>query len=472
MGMYSTEDTIAAVSSPSLLPGQAGRTILRISGDKAFSIFDGRFSIFCFDNNLKEPPHSRGIYPFRVHLSEGIRAEGMAYCFIAPVSYTGQDLVELHLTAAQPVAELFFQGILNAGIRQAGPGEFTQRAYLNGKFDLSQAEAVMHLVAAGSQSQITAAQRLLGGGLALKTSWISNSLLELLSLLEAGLDFPEEDIEFISPQQACGKIKLLSSQIQNLLDGAVRCEELMDLPSVGLAGLPGAGKSSLMNTLTASQRSLVSDSPATTRDILTELLELPGGRCVLFDCAGLKEQNADTLDQLANQAALGALQSAAAVIFCVDMTSHNLQDAAALFRQLGAKTCIAIGTKADKFDEHQIQQTHQKLKDLFGIDFLLTSAATGDGLESLKNRLAETLLSVLSGRDEADPQIAINLRHRQRLESALKQLTQVAEEIYNGNSEVAALLLRQTRQELAGLEHEHIDERILDVIFSKFCIGK
>jgi tRNA modification GTPase len=467
MGMYSTDDTIAAVSSPSLLPGQAGRTILRISGDKAFETVNCKLTI----DNLPIT-RKRGIYPFRIHLPEGVWADGFAYCFIGPASYTGQDLIELHLTAAVPAAEQVYRQILNAGIRQAGPGEFTQRAYLNGKFDLSQAEAVMHIVAAGSESQITAAQQLLGGGLAVKTSQISNGLLELLSLLEAGLDFAEEDIEFISPQQASDKIKMISSQIQNLLDGAVRCEELMDLPSVGLAGLPGAGKSSLMNALTASQRSLVSDSSATTRDVLAELLELPGGRCVLFDCAGLKDQSTDTLDQLANQAALGALRSAAVVIFCVDMTSHNLQDAAALFMQLGAKNCIAIGAKADKLDSRRMPQIQQKLKDLFGIDFLVTSAAAGDGLESLKTKLTETLLSVLSGRDEADPQIAINLRHRQRLQSALKHLTQAAEEIIIGNSEIAALLVRQSRQELAGLEHEHIDERILDVIFSKFCIGK
>jgi tRNA modification GTPase len=330
----------------------------------------------------------------------------------------------------------------------------------------------MHIVAAGSESQIAAAQRLLGGGLAIKTSQISSNLLELLSLLEAGLDFAEEDIEFISSRQACDKIKLLSSQIQALLDGAVRCEELMDLPSVGLAGLPGAGKSSLMNALTASQRSLVSDSSATTRDVLTELLELAGGRCVLFDCAGLKDQSTDALDQLANEAALGALQSAAVVIFCVDMTNPDHQDAAALFRKLGVKTSLVVAAKADKLDRLQIQQVQQRLTDLFGADILITSSKTCTGLESLKKKLADTLLSVLSGRDEADPQIAINLRHRQRLQSALKHLAKAAEEINNASSEVAALLVRQARQELAGLEHEHIDERILDVIFSKFCIGK
>lgn len=460
--MYSPDDTIAAVSSPSLLPGQAGRTIIRISGPRTFEIVNSELKM-----NRK-----RGIYPFRFHLPEDVWADGMAYCFVAPASYTGQDLVELHVQAAVPAAQQVYQQILNHGIRQAGPGEFTQRAYLNGKFDLSQAEAVMHIIAAGSESQIAAAQRLLGGGLAQKTSNICSQLLELLSLVETGLDFSEEDIEFITPGQASENIMTISSEIQTLLNDAVRCEELMDLPTVGLAGLPAAGKSSLMNALTARPRSLVSDSAATTRDVLTELLELPCGRCVLFDCAGLKEQTSDTLDQLANQAALGALRSASIVIFCVDMTNSNVQGALSLFRQLGVKTVIGVAAKADKLDSGRTQQIQQEFNKLFGLDFLVTSSKTGAGLELLKKRLAETLLSALSGRDEADPQIAINLRHRQRLQSSLKHLARAAEEINNRQPEVAAMLLRQARQELAGLEHEHIDERILDVIFSKFCIGK
>jgi tRNA modification GTPase len=470
--MYLPDDTIAAVSSPSLLPGQAGRTILRISGDKAFSIFDSRSLIFCFDNNGKELRRKRGIYPFRIHLPDGIWADGQAYCFVEPSSYTGQDLIELHLLAAVPVAEQIYQQILNTGIRQAGPGEFTQRAYLNGKLDLSQAEAVMHIISAGSESQIAAAQRLLGGGLAQKTLQISNDLLEILSLLEAGLDFSEEDIEFISLEQMRERIRKSSSRIQELLEDAVRCEELMDLPSVGLAGLPGAGKSSLMNALTARPRSLVSDSQSTTRDVLTELLELSSGWCVLFDCAGLGLEDTNTLDELAKEAALGAIRSASVVIFCVDMTRQNPQDAAGLFRELGAKPLIAVGTKADKLDSEQIKQNQRQLKVLFGVDFLVLSAAAGTGLESLKKRLAEMLLSALSDQNEADPGIAINLRHRLRLESSLKRLAEAAEEMNDRHPEVAALLLRQARQELGGLEHEHVDERILDVIFSKFCIGK
>jgi tRNA modification GTPase len=470
--MYSPDDTIAAISSPSLLPGHVGRMILRISGDKAFEIFKSQIPDFKFLSPNSPIIRKRGIYSFRIHLSEGVWADGTAYCFIAPASYTGQDLVELHILAAVPVVEQVYQQILNTGIRQAQPGEFTQRAYLSGKFDLSQAEAVMHIVSAGSENQIAAAQRLLSGGLAVKVTQVRDELLELLSLLEAGLDFAEEDIRFIEPQQACEKIKTLSSRIQNLLDDAVRCEELMDLPAVGLAGLPNVGKSSLMNALTSRPRSLVSDSQATTRDVLTEYLELPSGGCMLFDCAGLGLHSTDALDESAKDAAIEALRSAAVVIFCVDLTGQNQPDAAPIFRQLRAKTLIAVGTKADLLNTTAIQQKQRQWKDLFGVEFLLTSAATGAGLESLKTRLSEALLSVSAGGNEADSRIAINQRHRQKLESVLKHLAEAAEEIHQGHPEIAAMPLRLAWQNLGGLEHERIDERILDAIFSKFCIGK
>ncbi|MBM4102632.1 MAG: tRNA uridine-5-carboxymethylaminomethyl(34) synthesis GTPase MnmE [Planctomycetes bacterium] len=471
--MYSLDDTIIAVSSPSLVPGQIGRTILRLSGPQAFEIFNFQFSIFDCKGSRRGFSHEQGIYPFQITLPRNIRAEGMAYCFVAPKSYTGQDLVELHLSAARPVVEMICQSLLQAGMRQAGPGEFTLRAYLNGKLDLAQAEAVMHIISAGSESQIAAARQLLSGGLAGKSVRIRNELLELLSLLEAELDFTEEDVKFIQPAQAVEKIRAISRQIQDLLDSAVRCEELMDLPSVGLAGLPNAGKSSLMNILTTHRRSIVSDLQGTTRDVLTELLELPSGRCALFDCAGLGLETADTLNELARQAAFQSLRSASVVIFCVDLANDgNWTQALHSFKQLQPKTAIGVGTKQDLLDARQAGQKHRQLKKLFGMDFLLTSAETAAGMESLKTKLSEVLLSASTGKNEADPQIAINLRHRQKLESALKRLAEVAEEIVNEHPEVGAMLLRGVWRDIGGLEHEHVDERILDVIFSKFCIGK
>jgi tRNA modification GTPase len=470
--MYSLEDTIIAVSSPTLPPGRVGRTILRLSGAKAFSIFDCRFSIA---DSAGRPAAvgKRGIYSFQIKLPEGVHVSGCAYCFVAPKSYTGQDLVELHVFAAWPVVEMIFQILLQTGVRQAGPGEFTLRAYLNGKLDLAQAEAVMHIISAGSESQIAAARQLLSGGLAGKSTRIQNELMELLSLLEAGMDFAEENIEFIKPPQAVEKIHTISQQIHHLLDSAVRCEELMDLPSVGLAGLPNAGKSSLMNALTGRRRSIISDSQGTTRDVLSELLELPSGRCVLFDCAGLGPETADTLGELARQAAFQSLQSASVVIFCVDLADDgNWPQALHIFKQLRPKAVIGVAAKQDLLDARQAGQKQRQLEKLFGIAFLSTSATTAAGLELLKTKLSEMVLSVSAGKNEADPQIAINLRHRQKLESALKHLAEAAEEIKDGHSEVGAMLLRGAWRDIGGLEHEHVDERILDVIFSKFCVGK
>jgi len=470
--MYSLDDTIAAVSSPSLLPGRTGRTIIRISGAGAFSVFMHPSLTFQFGSTESAARNKRGITAFRVKLACGVWADGKAYCFTAPASYTGQDLVELHIWTAQPVVEAIYDALLQAGIRQAGPGEFTQRAYLNGKMDLSQAEAVMHIVSAGNEGQIGAAQRLLQGGLAAKIRRLQERTLELLSLLEAGLDFAEEDIEFIGTRQTCERIGLLSEEIQRLLDGAVRCEELMELPSVGLVGAPNAGKSSLMNALTGTRRSIVSEVEGTTRDVLTALLELPGGACVLFDCAGLKSRQDDMLDELARQSAIQAIEAATVILFCVDLTADNLEASKVIFSHLSRHHLIGIAAKSDLIPFEELPSRVDVLMHTFGIDFLAVSSKLRAGMEALKTVLSQVLLSAQAGQAESNRGIAINLRHRQKLQSALKHLAEAAEEMNTGRTEIAAMLLRQVHQELGGLEHEHVDERILDVIFSKFCIGK
>jgi tRNA modification GTPase len=467
--MYRLDDTIVAIASPRVMDGQLGRTLIRISGKEAFSVFRRVGSAHAAQ---LPSPLNRGIYPLRIQLPRNIEVDGLAYAFPSPASYTGQDLLELHLTAAPSAVEAVYQQVILSGIRQAQPGEFTQRAYLNGKLDLTQAEAVMHIVSASNAGQIAAAERLLSGGLAAKITQLQNEILELLSLVEAGLDFAEEAIEFVTPTQATSRIANLRERIEQLLDGAVRCEELMGLPSVGLAGLPNAGKSSLMNTLTAQQRSIVSDVQGTTRDVLTETLDLDCGQCVLFDCAGLKLHTTDAMEQLAHQAAASALSAASIILFCIDLSLNNLEQAAAIFRLFPKTHTLGIATKSDLYPAEQIEHKLKQLNDIFGIEFVPVSTKTSAGLGILQNKLTQMLLSAQSGQNETDVGVAINLRHRQKLQSALKHLSQAADEIYNDHPEIAAMSLRQTRQELGGLEHEAVDERILDVIFSKFCIGK
>jgi tRNA modification GTPase len=265
---------------------------------------------------------------------------------------------------------------------------------------------------------------------------------------------------------------ILSNTIEQLLDGAVRSEELMGLPSIGLAGLPNAGKSSLMNALTTQLRSLVSEVQGTTRDVLTETLELDCSRCVLFDCAGLKLNTAGAIEQLAHQAAMEALSAATVVLFCIDLSCSEIEQTKDIFHLLADKPLIGAATKSDLCSPEQIQQRLKKLNNCFGIKFVPTSTITSTGLDTLKNQLASVILSAQSGQDESDTGIAINLRHREKLQRALKHLAQAADEINEDHPEIAAMSLRQARQDLGGLEHEPVDERILDVIFSKFCIGK
>jgi tRNA modification GTPase len=459
--MYVLDDTIVAISSPTVMVGQLGRTLIRISGPNAFSVFASQLP----------RPVRRGIYKLHLQLPQNIDIDCIGYAFPSPASYTGQDMLELHLTAAPCAVEAAYQQIIQSGLRQAQPGEFTQRAYLNGKLDLAEAEAVMHIVSASNIGQIAAAERLLSGGLADKIIHLQNEILELLSLVEAGLDFAEEPIELISPSLAITRIKTLAHRIKQLLDGAVRCEEVMGLPSVGLAGLPNVGKSSLMNALTAHQRSIVSDVQGTTRDVLAEVLELDSSRCVLFDCAGLKLAAADTMEQLAHQAATEALSAASIILFCVDLSLNNLEKVAEIFHLFPKTPKVGVATKSDLYTSEQIEDRLKQMREQFAIEFVPVSTKTSAGLDILKNKLARTLLSAQSGQNETDTGIAINLRHRQKLQSALKHLSEAADEIKD-HPEIAAMSLRQARQELGGLEHEAVDERILDVIFSKFCIGK
>lgn len=458
--MYALDDTIAAISSALPAPGQSARIILRLSGPQAAQILAAQFGL----DKLRR----RGVLPITLAVDAGLSAAGVAYCFAAPASYTGQNVIELHLETAPCVVSRILDRLLAAGIRQAAPGEFTQRAYINGKLDLSQAEAVMHIISASTTQQLAAAQRLLAGGLSAPVAACRARILELLSLLEAELDFADEPIAFIHKPQAIERIDRAIADMQDLLGSAVRCEDFLDLPSVGLCGCPNAGKSSLLNALTGRQRSIISEQPATTRDILTEPLDLPAVRCILFDCAGLLAAAPDDLlDQLAQQAAAESLQHAALILFCVDSTAGLFDEPLAICQALTNRNILCIATKTDLLEPAAIPQKLRALSTIFHVDFISISANTGAGTETLKHAI-ESRLTAVPRQDS----LAITHRHRIQLQETVKLLGQTADEIRQSRTEIAAMLLRSAWHILGGLERQQIEERILDEIFSKFCIGK
>jgi len=469
--MYDLNDTIAVVSSPT----SDNRVILRITGPDTIGV--------C--RQIFDPPVSAGksfVATGRVTIDAELEVDAKLYLFLAPHSYTGDDTAEFHAFTNPSVIQSLMSSLLSKGLRPAGPGEFTARAYLNGKIDLAQAEAVNEIIVGSNKFQIAAAEKLLAGRLAEKTTKIRDSLMDCLSLIEAGLDFSTEDIEFISRPQALESLDGIKEQLQQLLSGSISYESVIDLPSVGIAGAPNAGKSSLLNKLLGTERSIVSSRPKTTRDVLTGLLNLPHCRCVLFDCAGLTLEMSNVLDELAQAAAVESLQNCSVVVFCVDISKADWAEDAAIRRLIEPQNLIAVATKSDLLGADILTENLAGLAEIFGVDFIATSSRTGLGLELLREIIDNKILAKTTAeapRPQAqytlrDTQydIALTARHRQAVTEAIENISQAADELKAGNDDVVAMLLRGAYQAVSNIEAVHVDEQVLDNIFKRFCIGK
>lgn len=480
--MYDLTDTIVAVSSAS----GGLRSIVRISGPDTLGVCEG---IFSSDGQTgRRGYQTNGITPGLVRIDDDLSVEAWLYVSAAPHSYTGQTLAEIHLHASRAVVEALIQRLLANGLRPAGPGEFTARAYLNGKLDLAQAEAVNEIITSSNQIQLNAAEKLLSGRLTKAVDDIRSTMLETLSLIEAGLDFSGEDIQFISPEQAADRLRQIYRSLEELLAGSLRYEGLIGLPAIGIAGAPNAGKSSLLNALLGTERSIVSEERKTTRDVLSGLLRLPvddarakgesetsdhqpAVECVVFDCAGLVPSPETILDRLAQSGAVEASKRCLAVLFCVDAAKSDWSEDVLVRALIDAETVIHVATKADLLPASRQLGALRDLTKRFGADFLPTSAATGQGMPTLRGHLRGAVGRAADS-SGAEDVVAMTTRHRQAVTEAIENIARAIVEINRGNEEVAAMLIRSAYQALAGVEQQALDEELLDRIFGQFCIGK
>ncbi len=473
--MYELTDTIVAVSSPTC----DNRVIIRITGTETTQTCKQLFTSPTIKNK-------QGIVCGSIAVDEELSIEAKLYLFFAPHSYTGEDIAEIHIETNPAVTEVLIDSLLNRGLRMAGPGEFTARAYLNGKIDLAQAEAVNEIIASSNAFQLAAAEKLLSGRLSQTVEKVRTAMVDCLSLIEAGLDFSEEDIEQQSNTELIERLISIKEQLEELLGGSIRYEMLIDLPSVGIAGAPNAGKSSLLNKLLGKERSIVSHRRKTTRDVLSAPYSLANCRCVLFDCAGLITESEDILDELAQQAAVEALHNSTVIVFCVDISKADLSEDISIRELIESQIIIPIATKCDLVSKDLLAERLEKLNELFGIDFLATSSETEIGLEKLKELINKKILELEPGftarRTEATPfsesthgSIALTARHKQAVTEAIENVAETIRELKVGNDEVAAMMLRAAYRAVSGIESTtggHIDEQILEQIFSRFCIGK
>jgi len=466
--MYQLSDTIVAVSSPTY----DKRVIVRLSGRGTIGILEEVFSPLASDRG--------GLMRGRVAVDEELSVEAVVYLFAGPRSYTGDDVGEIHFYGNRAVTEALIGKLLSSSgvaVRMAGPGEFTARAYLNGKIDLAQAEAVNEIIVSSNRFQLAAAEKLLSGRLAEATASIESELVNCLSLIEAGLDFSEQDIEFISRADAVDKVTGIRNHLEQLLSTSIVCEELVELPAVGIAGAPNAGKSSLLNRLLGKPRSIVSEKVKTTRDVLTGQLTLAHCRCVLFDCAGLIRQPVGILDELAQQAAIEAIRNAGVVLFCIDISKADFGEDMALCGLAEGEVVIPVATKTDLADEQIVAESLGRIGDIFEVEAVATSAKTGAGIERLREVIDERMVErfVAGGTSETAEMkygVALTARHKQAVGEAIENIDESMGELAVGNDEVAAMLLRAACQAVSTIEQHQIDEQILERIFERFCIGK
>ncbi|MFC1761923.1 tRNA modification GTPase [Planctomycetota bacterium] len=457
--MFDPNDTIVAVATPPT----ALRSIIRISGPACRDL--------CARLGQPLTHESRKIYSTHLILDKDLSLAAQLYVFCSPRSYTGQDVIEIHAHAAPVIVNRLLEHLLACdGVRRAGPGEFTARAYLNSKLDLAQAEAINEIIHSTNQLQLSAAQALLQGRLGVSLDRARQALLDCLALLEADLDFSQEDIELISRDEAVARLDNIVENLQTLLDRGLSDQNLIHLPSVGLAGLPNAGKSSLFNALLERPRSIVSDTERTTRDVLGATLSLAHHRCVLFDCAGLLERPFTLLDRLAQQAALESLQHCRLVIFCVDINKSSWQDDYQLYRQLDPAETLLVATQIDRYAGEN-QPTLDNLQTLWGHSPLPVSAHTGENLQSLRDALNRHLGPSSSPLSGDDILVTLGARHRSGINNSIETVGLAITALHDGLTEVAAMYLRTAYQHL-GETAQHVDEEILGQIFGRFCIGK
>ncbi len=465
--MYEHSDTIVAVSSPT----SSQRVIVRISGPDTIDILQQIFTPLITAGK-------NSVITGCVRVDEQLELDAQLYLFIAPHSYTGETLAEIHLYTNPSITEALLQDLLSKGLRMADPGEFTARGFLNGKMDLTQAEAVNEVIVSSNRLQLAAAEKLLTGKLAQTAEKIRSELMDCIMLIEAGLDFSGEDIEFISRDEAIERPSQIKGRLEQLLADSISCESVLDLPAVGIAGAPNAGKSSLLNKLTGCERSIVSAQRKTTRDILTGELSLRHCRCVLFDCAGLTAEAENILDELTQQAAIEALRNSSVVVFCVDSSKEDFSEDISINELIKPHISILVATKSDLLSEQMLTDRLKELNNLFAVEFLPISIITGCGLEKLQDtvdkKLIERVLGGASGGDFAEQTsaVALTTRHRQAVADAIENVSESIDELKAGSDEVAAMLLRAAYQNIYDIEQQHFDDEILQRIFSRFCIGK
>jgi len=446
-------DTIAAIATPT---GRGGIGVLRVSGPASSTIAESMVG------QLPAARHAH-FTAFR-DASGAILDRGIALYFPAPHSYTGEDVLELQGHGGDAVMQMLLQAVLDYGARQARPGEFTERAFLNNKIDLLQAEATADLIESASATAARNALRSLEGSFSDQVYKLQQSLTDLRVRVEGALDFPDEDVDHVIGIDLAAAVREQQQIISNIIERANQGRLLQNGIQAVIVGKPNVGKSSLINRLVEREAAIVTDIPGTTRDLIRDVCMIDGLRVELTDTAGLRESD-DAIEQEGVRRANDAMSRADIVLWVHDQTSTDMSVLTGLQAQLpGSTAVIEIRNKIDKYSKQPFIEKNEKNIHVLGV-----SALTGAGLDNVR----DTIKQCIGYNPASEDLLAARERHIRGLNNTHESLQYVVSALDDqAPMEVLAESLRQAQQNLAELTGEFNADDLLGEIFSRFCIGK
>ncbi|MCW8108874.1 tRNA uridine-5-carboxymethylaminomethyl(34) synthesis GTPase MnmE [Alteromonas ponticola] len=458
---FPTHDTIVAQATA---PGRGGVGIIRVSGPKAKTVCEAIL-------HTSLPPRVASYTPF--YDSHGnIIDQGIALFFAGPNSFTGEDILELQGHGGQVVMDMLIEAVMQVpGLRLARPGEFSEQAFLNDKLDLAQAEAIADLIDASSKQAARSALRSLQGEFSHQINHLAELIIQLRMYVEAAIDFPDEEIDFLSDGKVAADLSLILTQLYRVQHQAKQGSLLREGMHVVIAGRPNAGKSSLLNALAGRESAIVTDIAGTTRDILKEHIHIEGMPVHIIDTAGLREST-DKVELIGIERAWQAIEDADRVLFVVDSTQSDEIDPYKIWPEFMQRLpdnvpVTVIRNKADLSGEQIGLDTLSSEHNATSI--IRLSANTGNGVQLLTQHLAKTM-----GLDTtSEGKFIARRRHLDALQNALSHVEtgqlQLSEHMAG---ELLAEELRLAHQELTEITGEFTSDDLLSRIFSSFCIGK
>ncbi len=459
-----SDDTIAAVATA---VGEGGIGIVRLSGPASVAIADGLFRGIG-GRPASGQPSRFAAYGHIVDPADGQTVDEVLLLIMrAPFSYTREDVVEIHCHGGPLPLRRILALVLAAGARAAEPGEFTKRAFLNGRLDLSQAEAVIDVIRAKTDASLRLAVGHLAGAFSQKVRAFRQEILRLIAHLEAAIDFPEEDIEELAAREVAAALTTLGGDIDRLLATAGTGRILREGLSTAIIGKPNVGKSSLLNALLGAKRAIVTDVPGTTRDIIEEYVNIGGIPLKVIDTAGIRE-TVDVVERIGVERAREALAQADLVLVLLDASAPLTAEDREVLGLLAGRQAIVLVNKTDLPAVIDLEMVSALVADK---PVIRISALEGTGVDELETAISEL---VYSGRVvQGDSAFVNNVRHSQLLAQARGRLTEAQAAAEGGlPPDCVVVDLRAAWTLLGEIIGETVGEDIIDQIFSQFCIGK